>query len=82
MGYGFLKGTLARKMRLQPCDKFRCNRDATGTGSPRARPAIGGIHSKPTSMAAIVERATGFEPATLGLGSRLDGDSLSFAIVR
>jgi len=29
-----------------------------------------------------VERATGFEPATLGLGSRFDVVSLSSAIVR
>ncbi len=37
---------------------------------------------KPASMAAIVERATGFEPATLGLGSRLDVVSLPYAIIR
>jgi len=30
----------------------------------------------------LVERATGFEPATLGLGSRFDVHLLSFAIVR
>ncbi len=29
-----------------------------------------------------MERATGFEPATLGLGSRFDVFSLPFAIVR
>ncbi len=29
-----------------------------------------------------MERATGFEPATLGLGSRLDVASLPFAVVR